>query len=367
MKIAPNKASNTPSDYPFSFSVFLITYNHESYIKEAIESILAQVFHEPVQIVIGVDRSTDATLQICRDYANKFKNIELIAHESNVGMFENFYQALKRCKGKYIAFLEGDDYWTDKHKLSQQFQYFEKKEKCILSAGLAQTFDQNSAQFSKPKKPSFRKASIFYKDEILLANRFATLTIAFRSSAVNWENLQALNGAPHLDWPFYLSLNYPPNGYAYRFNKVLGTYRMHSGGVYSQVSITKRLSNTAKTIGFIHKITKDLPYRQYLECLYVNFINKVAPAKTDLLSIYDPANSIYKDQKLTPDFLRALNHHSKNYLFSLPYHDFGFRAKLSLVHQTKSSYKIYLQFLLYPYIGLAIIKYRFFKLTKSNL
>ncbi len=107
-------------------SVCMITYNHENFIEQALESVLKQETDFPVEIVIGEDFSKDRTREICHDYATKYPGvIKLIATEHNVGMQKNFFRTYKECDGKYIAFIEGDDYWTDPLKLQKQINFLE--------------------------------------------------------------------------------------------------------------------------------------------------------------------------------------------------------------------------------------------------
>lgn len=101
-------------------SVAIITYNHEKYIKHALESVLSQsIDKKDLEIVLGDDGSTDSTLSIVREYANKYPFIKVRSHE-NYGISKNVYDVFKNCKGDYIAVLEGDDYWLDNDKLKKQ-------------------------------------------------------------------------------------------------------------------------------------------------------------------------------------------------------------------------------------------------------
>lgn len=108
-------------------SICSITYNHEKYIAEAIESFLMQKTDFPFEIVIGEDCSTDNTRKIIEEYVEKYPNIiRLIVSEDNVGMMKNFIRTLQACTGKYIAICEGDDYWTNEKKLQLQIEEMKK-------------------------------------------------------------------------------------------------------------------------------------------------------------------------------------------------------------------------------------------------
>jgi len=110
-------------------SVLLVTYQHAEYIREAIESVLMQKLDVPWEIIIGDDESTDGTREICVEYAKKYPDlIRLFLHkrENNrkvlgkpCGIFQIMYNTYN-LRGKYIAVLSGDDYWTSNVKLKKQ-------------------------------------------------------------------------------------------------------------------------------------------------------------------------------------------------------------------------------------------------------
>ena len=107
-------------------SIVTITYNHESFIAKTIEGVLMQQVNFPIELIIAEDCSTDGTRAICQRYADEHPElIRLITSESNVGAVKNERRAMLAAKGKYIAFCEGDDYWTDPCKLQKQVDFLE--------------------------------------------------------------------------------------------------------------------------------------------------------------------------------------------------------------------------------------------------
>src|SRR5437763_7128973 len=113
-------AEQTASDQP-TVSVAVITYNHEQFIAQAIESVLMQETAFAVELVIGEDCSTDGTRRTVQAYAGKYPNvIRALLPEKNLGMAGNYDAVLHACRGKYIAWLEGDDYWRTPQKLQKQ-------------------------------------------------------------------------------------------------------------------------------------------------------------------------------------------------------------------------------------------------------
>ena len=107
-------------------SVAMTTYNHEKYIARALDSILMQKVNFPYEIIVGEDCSGDKTADIVREYAKKYPDIiKPIFQEKNTGGKINAMAVKENCRGKYIAFLEGDDFWTDPLKLQKQVDFLE--------------------------------------------------------------------------------------------------------------------------------------------------------------------------------------------------------------------------------------------------
>ena len=112
-----------------SIAICIVTYNHDKYISQAIESVLVQETDAPFKVFIGEDCSTDKTREICQEYKNRYpEKIELVFSETNQGLVKNNINLLKRIQGdgfEYVAMLDGDDYWIDKTKLQKQYELFE--------------------------------------------------------------------------------------------------------------------------------------------------------------------------------------------------------------------------------------------------
>lgn len=135
---------------PIDVSVVLLTYNHEKYISFAIESILKQQFDGTFQVIIGDDFSSDSTLEIIEKFhSSNSKVIQYYSNSRNIGLARNFEKGILQAKGKFIAYLEGDDYWTDTAKLQKQFDYLKKNPNCILAFHDFVTIDINNRVISE--------------------------------------------------------------------------------------------------------------------------------------------------------------------------------------------------------------------------
>lgn len=108
-------------------SVWMITYNHEKYIRQSLENVIAQKTNFPFEVIIGEDCSTDGTRAILREFEEMYPDIiKPVYHDSNVGAMQNAYEyCYPRLSGKYVACLEGDDYWIDENKLQKQVDFLE--------------------------------------------------------------------------------------------------------------------------------------------------------------------------------------------------------------------------------------------------
>lgn len=107
-------------------SVCIVTYNHEEFIADCLESLLSQKTNFKFEIIIGEDCSTDNTRAIIQNYANQYPELIIpLFYEKNVGAVENIKQVYKKAKGKYIAHLDGDDLALP-NKLQKQFDILER-------------------------------------------------------------------------------------------------------------------------------------------------------------------------------------------------------------------------------------------------
>lgn len=110
-------------------SVFCTAYNHEAYIRDALEGFVSQQTNFPFEVLIHDDASTDGTADIIREYAQKYPHIIRPVYQTQnqysqkVPIIKTFLGPI--AQGKYIAYCEGDDYWCDPLKLQRQVDFLE--------------------------------------------------------------------------------------------------------------------------------------------------------------------------------------------------------------------------------------------------
>jgi glycosyltransferase involved in cell wall biosynthesis len=107
-------------------SVSITAFNSERWLAKAIESALRQRTDFATEIVIGDDFSTDGTLAVALSWQQRHPDrIRVLERTRNIGMQRNFYDTFEQCRGRYIAWLDADDFWTDPEKLTVQVQLLE--------------------------------------------------------------------------------------------------------------------------------------------------------------------------------------------------------------------------------------------------
>ena len=242
-------------------SVIMITYGHEKFIRQAIESILLQNCNFQIEIILANDCSPDNTDGIIQEILKTNKNacwIKYFNHSKNLGMMPNFEFALSKCTGKYIAICEGDDYWIDESKLHKQIEFLEKNQDYAIHSGVAQKIKNNILidEFIG----DIETAKTFALQDFYHQNNIVTCTVLFRNSIKNYP--KDFTSVTFGDWYFYVILLNQTNLKAYRSTEVLSVYRIHENGVMKSLS---QLKFNQQHISQILKIKKHVGYASFCE------------------------------------------------------------------------------------------------------
>ncbi|NEX16275.1 MAG: hypothetical protein C1943_06515 [Halochromatium sp.] len=174
-------------------SVCMLTYNHEAYIGEAIEGVINQRTNFKFELLIGEDKSIDNTLNIVMRYAQRQPSmIRVITSDKNVGVLRNELRLFRACRGKYIAFCEGDDYWHDCGKLQLQVDFLEDNSEFGLSyTDYDLLLEKKNKRISNVSAKGIRAVSpvrSWSTDacwHLLKENYIATCTTVIRTSILN--------------------------------------------------------------------------------------------------------------------------------------------------------------------------------------
>src|SRR5712671_1493255 len=124
-------------------SIVMVTYNHERFIAQALSSVLAQRTNFDFEIIVAEDCSTDGTRAILMDFVRRYPGRILpLLRERNLGMVQNFREALMACRGEYVALLEGDDSWTREDKIQSQADFLDTHPDHAVCCARAQFVDE---------------------------------------------------------------------------------------------------------------------------------------------------------------------------------------------------------------------------------
>jgi glycosyltransferase involved in cell wall biosynthesis len=247
----------------------MITYNHEQFIVEAIEGVLAQETNFNYQLILGEDFSTDGTRAICEEYADKYPDkVKLLPSDQNLGMMPNFIRTLKKCSGTYIALCEGDDYWIDSLKLQKQVDYLENNLDCSLVGTMNNILDTNEVL----KKAVFDSGH-FNLSDLIEKHRCHTSTFLFRREQFDIPSwfINTNAGDTSLIWLCALK------GYIKVLPDFTSVYRIHDGGVIS----SKNIKDTHAVI---------LENLEFLKNYFPSHLNEIASkikARKSYFSLWD--------------------------------------------------------------------------------
>lgn len=221
-------------------SVFMITYNHERFIAQAIEGILMQKTTFPFELVIGEDCSSDGTRALAQRYADQYPGIiRLLPSNINLGMQANAHRTLLACRGEYIAFCEGDDYWTDPNKLDKQVHFLETNQRysiCFHDVIVGQ--DGGEALFSG-KRGCYKPPQTTNLRRLLGGNYLSTASVVmrnvFQGGLPRWVRPLAM-----ADW--IIAIFGALHGEIFYIDSIMAVYRIHDAGVWSNSSSKSKIN-----------------------------------------------------------------------------------------------------------------------------
>ena len=237
----PGEAKPVNESQPL-VSVIVATYQHARFIAQCLDGILMQKTSFPFEVVLGEDESHDGTREICIDYARKHPDrIRLFLRSRSLSTYVengvtrrlNGAWCRRSARGRYIAMCEGDDYWTSADKLQKQVDFLEAHPECSMCFHNVLVVDDTGKEPPRPAY-NFNMRSSYSVLDLLPHNFIHTPSVVYRRSALppsmpDWFRLMPMG-----DWPTWLLLG--QNGRIGYLQDTMGVYRMHAGGIWSQMS-----------------------------------------------------------------------------------------------------------------------------------
>lgn len=277
-------------------TIFCLTYNHATYIRDALNGFLNQKTFFKYNVLVFDDASTDGTSEILRDYQQRFPEIfnVYISPENTYGksqrriILNELYE--RYVLGEYVAWCEGDDAWSDCNKLQIQVDYMDEHQNCMMTTHAFRRIDYSTR---KDLICTFGdRDRILSKDEIILQpqGNLGTASLVMRKS-IFLRN----DGFPVCDVEDYpMQLYAIFHGYIYYFNREMSLYRyMHDGSWCKQSNdnIDRYFYHKVKFVEFLLECDK-YSNQKYTELMWKRIVTYLYDAVADLCRAKDPKRVI---------------------------------------------------------------------------
>ncbi len=216
-------------------SVIVTSYNHEKYIDKALKSILSQKGYFYLEIIVGDDFSEDGTIEILRQHQKKNPAVlRLLQFKENIGVTRNIQSCLNECKGDYIAFCEGDDYWTDPNKLDEQVRFLEGHKECSMCFNtiVIRYEDENRSDFHPIHTRLIKQGRrILNTFDLISENFIGNFSACMYRGSIVKAFPESLFEMYTVDWMFNIYCSrYGDVGFV---QKPMSVYRIHKSGAWS--------------------------------------------------------------------------------------------------------------------------------------
>lgn len=293
-------------------SICCITFNHEKYIRDALESFLKQKTNFKYEIIINDDASTDGTVKILKEYKEKYPEIiKLILQEKN--QYSLGKKALPNtfniARGKYVAICEGDDYWTDENKLQIQLDYMENNKGCTLCFHSFDEIDKNKNKIKSVNRYT-NNTKCTPREVIFGGGGFCATASLMIPTEILKDLPEYYYSCPVGDYP--LQLYSMSKGYAYYINKNMCVYRIGAEGSWTsnfnsgekeEVRLRYIKYNKSK-IDMIKKFNQDTDYK------YDDIVNELIINSKICIDVLNNDYRIFKD-KVGRKYLKTLDNKTK--------------------------------------------------------
>ena len=272
-------------------SIFIISYNQKNYIIETLDSAFAQDYPN-FEVVISDDASTDGTAELIDEYSKKEPSLVKILNGSNLGITKNCNVCLHRCKGKYIAFLGGDDLFLP-HKISEQVKWFEQDENRVMCGHDTEIFNDETGEIINIDVP-FRRDGYSMSSWIQNGMIISAASLMVRSSAIPEIGFDE-RAVFVADWKFCIDILLKGGECGY-IPGVYSKYRKHSTSITH--NILKYMSDSYK-----QSFLDQLYTLSYIEAFHPSYTRdcKIRRKKLFFVRLIDCINN--KDFKVANSLL----------------------------------------------------------------
>ena len=212
-------------------SVIVPTFRHERFLTQAVEIVVAQKTDFPVEILITEDCSPDRTRAIACGFQHRYPDrVRLFLSPANQNDNEVITRAWKGARGRYIAYLDGDDYWTEPRKLETQIDFLERHPEVFVCGHTVTTVNEDGHEVGPVYPAALRRDRFVSREDLAWEYPFPFLSVVFRNNGI-MPPLESFNTVFNAD--SYLCGFFANFGSGYMFARPMGAYRLHGGGAWS--------------------------------------------------------------------------------------------------------------------------------------
>lgn len=323
-------------------SIIIPVYNVDKYLNQCLDSLLIQSMIDNIEVICVNDGSNDNSLNILKSYENKFKNF-VILNQKNAGVSNARNNGLEIAQGKYISFLDSDDYIIKKN-------YFElimtKLESCHSDIMILNHHILDSNNF-------ISEISCKKKEKIYTPKEYILIDGGRRFTVVVWDKIFRKNYLKDINFKFEENIYHEDDEAIIRlfyyaekvihFNISGYVYRIRSGSVMNQKKNLKHFKGYLKilnTYSMFYEIENDKVFKKYLKGrIYIYMLL--------LISIIDPKNNNYSEimkqcdlikEKFFNDFInKTFIKYDEKYIKIFN----GFRRKISISYMVRKIRQFY--------------------------
>jgi glycosyltransferase involved in cell wall biosynthesis len=210
-------------------SVTITAYNSEQWLATALDSALSQKTTFPFEIIVADDCSSDGTVAIARSYQERYPQIvRVLQRPTKLGMQRNYYETFESCRGKYVAWLDADDYWTDPLKLQLQVSLLDSDPSVSVCSHFVRHVDQNGVH--QDNRQQAVPAGRYGIEDIVLENFVPSPSIVFRNGLHRSLPNSFFELPGLVDWPMLVVAAL--SGDIVILDRVMADYRMTPGSAY---------------------------------------------------------------------------------------------------------------------------------------
>lgn len=212
-----------------------ITYNHENYIAQTLESFVIQKTNFPFEVYVADDCSTDKTPFIISEFVEKYPDlIKPMFRVKNVGVWQNWIEMADKIKSKYVALCEGDDYWIDEYKLQKQVDFLESNKEFAIAFHPVKVKweDKRQSDVIFPSS-SYR----FNKTHLTIADLQKHNFIQTNSVVYRWrfieDNIYDFLPKDIIPIDYFIHMLHAQKGNIYFQDELMSVYRRHEQGIWT--------------------------------------------------------------------------------------------------------------------------------------